>query len=79
MAHFRATIQGMHGEASRLGTKSSGMYASIDGWDIGLNATIHHIRGVDILRVCVSGGSNDSTSYHTMKYKLINGKPQLIN
>ncbi len=78
MAHFRATIQGMRGEASRLGTKSSGMYACIDGWDIGIDVSIGHIDGYDVVCMSLTGGSNDHTVYDSHSYKLINGKPNKI-
>ena len=59
MAHFRATIQGTRGEASRLGTKSTGIQASINGWDIGLNVDIiHNEAGQDKILVSLTGGSN---------------------
>ena len=35
MAHFQAEIQGNRGEASRLGTAKSGIYAFARGWDGG--------------------------------------------
>jgi hypothetical protein len=37
MAQFRAVIQGMRGEASRLGGKTSGIQASINGWSSGIS------------------------------------------
>ena len=79
MAHFRATIQGMRGEASRLGTKHSGMIATIDGWDIGCDVTIRHHDGYDVVRISLTGGSNDLSVYDSHEYKLINNKPRLIN
>ena len=35
MAHFYASIQGNKGEATRMGTKDSGIRGHIHGWDIG--------------------------------------------
>lgn len=32
MAHFRGTISGSRGEASRLGTKASGMHVEAQSW-----------------------------------------------
>lgn len=36
MAHFRATIQGQRGEASRLGSEKSGIMARVNGWTAGV-------------------------------------------
>jgi len=36
MAQFRGTIQGNRGEASRLGTKSSGLRITSNGWKSGI-------------------------------------------
>ena len=32
MSHFYANIRGYRGEATRMGTKSSGMYSNVAGW-----------------------------------------------
>ena len=37
MAQFRAVIQGQRGKASRLGSKSSGISAEVNGWDSGIS------------------------------------------
>ena len=60
MAHFRNTVQGNRGEASRLGTKDSGMKASIDGWDVGVDVTIRYNgkTGLDEIHVYKTNGSN---------------------
>ena len=41
MAHFRAVIKGQRGEASRLGSKTSGIRARVQSWgyDILIDAT----------------------------------------
>lgn len=59
MARFYAEIQGNKGSASRLGSKSSGMDAYVNGWDIGV-----HIRAYvktderDAIFITPNGGSN---------------------
>jgi hypothetical protein len=59
MAHFRATIQGARGMASRLGTKTSGITAKINGWNIGLVVEIKtDENGKDIILVWSTNGSN---------------------
>ena len=59
MAHFRASIQGMKGEASRLGGKTSGIEARVNGWNYG----VYVMGGVDetgkdMFYVYKTGGSN---------------------
>ncbi len=58
MAQFRATIQGNRKEASRLGTKDSGITATIDGWDDGVLVVVDHIDGKDVFQIYSSGGTN---------------------
>jgi len=36
MAQYRAVIKGSRGEASRLGHKSSGIRAEVNGWNLGI-------------------------------------------
>lgn len=42
MAHFLGTIQGNRGEASRLGTKSSGLHAQIGSWEGGITVNLYY-------------------------------------
>lgn len=81
MAHFRATIQGHRGEASRLGTKSSGLTASINGWDIGANVTTSYSTHLDsdTVRISFTGGSNSSTSYGSITATLKDGKFHIVD
>jgi len=62
MAQFRATIKGNRGEASRLGTKKSGLVARINGWDIGVAIYARHEKGHDYLDVYQTSGSNGGYS-----------------
>lgn len=58
MAHFRATIKGQRGEASRLGSAKSGIMAEINGWDRGIKVYAEHKDGKDHFTVISTGGSN---------------------
>ncbi|AKF14631.1 hypothetical protein AVJ28_gp62 [Mycobacterium phage Baee] len=58
MAHFYGTVQGQRGEASRLGSKNSGLDASASGWDVGCRVTISYEGGRDVVRVWRTTGSN---------------------
>lgn len=56
MAHFRATIQGARGEASRLGHQE--ITASVNGWDAGVNVYGTKGKAGDVFTVYATGGSN---------------------
>lgn len=60
MAQFRATIKGQRGEASRLGSKKSGIYSNLNAWNIGLRVYLTHneTTGKDEIDVTLTGGSN---------------------
>lgn len=57
MAQFRAVIQGQRGHASRLGSKNSGISASVNGWTAGVDVVAVHVAGKDVFRVYRTGGS----------------------
>jgi hypothetical protein len=59
MAHYRAVIHGSRGEASRLGTKKSGIKAIVNAWDIGVTVEARYENGANIFRVYKTGGSNN--------------------
>lgn len=42
MAQFRAVIQGSRGQASRLGTKRSNMYVTVQSWAGQINIVMWH-------------------------------------
>jgi len=58
MAQFYADIQGNRGQATRAGTKNSGLYGHIRGWRIGARIEMTHQDGVDICRVYKTSGSS---------------------
>jgi len=44
MAHFYSKIQGGRGEATRCGTKNSGVTATAASWNGAISVEIHHNR-----------------------------------
>jgi len=60
MSQFYASIQGNRGEATRQGTKKSGISGHIRGWNIGVEVicTYDEQTGKDSCRVWATGGSN---------------------
>jgi len=67
MAHFIGYVHGSRGEASRLGTKDSGITAKANGWDIGAETSIRYDEKIDmdIVTVYLTAGSNhrDAAQY----------------
>ena len=59
MAQFMATIKGNRGEASRLGTKKSGMVVRVNGWRCGITVFARvNEEGLDEFTVCHTSGSS---------------------
>lgn len=59
MSHFYASIQGNRGEATKTGTKISGVHGHIRGWDFGIKVDMYiNDAGEDTARVYLTGGSN---------------------
>lgn len=60
MARFYATIQGNRGEASRMGTKKTGIQGHIRGWDIGCKVLLNvDSEGKDMISIYLTSGSNN--------------------
>ena len=58
MSQFYANIQGSRGEATRMGTKNSGMEGHIRGWGSGGKVVMEHIEDKDVCFIYATGGSN---------------------
>jgi hypothetical protein len=60
MAQFYGDIQGNRGEATRMGSKESGISGHIRGWSTGAKVTVTYdpILEKDIVHVYRTGGSN---------------------
>lgn len=64
MAQFYAEIQGSRGLASRMGSKKSGIWAHIRGWNNGvsINGIHDHEEDEDIFEISVTSGSGYGSS-----------------
>jgi hypothetical protein len=61
MARFYANIQGNRGEATRMGTPTSGIQGHIRGWSIGGRVQLWvNDNGEDIISIELTSGSNYS-------------------
>jgi len=60
MAHFYGRLTGGGQEVTRCGTETSGMSASINGWNVGIEAFLRRdiSTGKDVLSIHLTGGSN---------------------
>jgi len=58
MAQFYASIQGNRGEATRMGTKSSGIKGHIRGYHVGIQVVGRDVDGEDTFDVYLTSGSN---------------------
>lgn len=58
MAQFRGTVEGQRGPASRLGSKSSGLRVSANGWHVGATVMLRHVNGRDVVTVYRTSGSS---------------------
>ena len=61
MARFRGTVRGKAGEASRLGNEESGMGATVDGWNVGVEIDAVPLNldpAQDTITVKATSGSN---------------------
>jgi len=59
MAHFYGDLQGTRGEATRSGTKNSGISAHVRGWNIGARVQCFvNDQGEDCVSIRLTSGSN---------------------
>jgi hypothetical protein len=57
MAQFYGGVHGQAGEATRLGSKRSGLNVFANGWNVGAKVSIEHEDGRDVVRVYRTKGS----------------------
>jgi hypothetical protein len=61
MAHFYGSMWANRGEATRGGSKESGLTVHARGWDFGVRVELSHRDGRDQAVIYRTGGSNGST------------------
>ena len=64
MAHFYSTLNGAKGEATRAGTKQSGLIANAFGWDLGGRVRMEYNAKLDtdVVNLYVTRGNNDRST-----------------
>jgi Na+-translocating ferredoxin:NAD+ oxidoreductase RnfG subunit len=60
MAQFLGSVQGQRGEATRLGSKNSGLVVKANGWNSGVRVVAMNEDGQDVFYVYATGGSGYS-------------------
>ena len=81
MSHYYSRIKGHRGEATRCGTRSSGITANATGWDIGGTCKVHFNPqlGTDVVEFFLTNGSNGHSSTRVAAFAYVDGKLQLLN
>ena len=62
MAHFRGTVAGNRGPASRLGHKTTGLTTTCNTWDLGIKVDVRFVNGQNIFKISKTGGSNGASN-----------------
>ena len=77
MARFLAAIEGKAGEATRLGSLSSGIRAQAQGWDLGVSVFGRAEGDSDVFSVYMTGGSNGGAQpVYVGSCRLVDGLPE---
>ena len=58
MARYQGFVQGNRGEATRLGTAKSGMWATARGWEGGAHIALYEKDGRDYINISVGPHGN---------------------
>ena len=58
MAHFFGSVQGNRGEATRVGSQTSGVRAAAQGWNVGGRVVVRHENNEDVIYLFLTSGSN---------------------
>lgn len=78
MAQFRATIQGQRGQASRLGSKSSGIRTRTNGWHSGVLVEGRAHDSGDQFRIFATGGSSGAGMEYLGAVMVLDGKVAFV-
>lgn len=62
MSQYIGYLNGSKGEASRLGTKQSGIVSNVNGLDFGVRVSLYHRDGEDKADIFLTGGSHAEES-----------------
>ncbi len=75
MSQFYASIRGNRGEATRMGSRASGISGHIRGWDVGVRVSGWDRFGDDVFDIYTTGGSNGDLSAYVGTVTLVDGVP----
>ena len=82
MSHFYGTLQGSRGEATRCGTKNSGLTTCAAGWSGAISVYISEVNGVDHYTVDLipwqnSGGRSTRLAEGILDSNLADARPNV--
>lgn len=60
MAHFRGSVKGSRGAATRLGGAERGLTVVANGWNFGVTVHLRQIGGKDVAEIQLTSGSGYS-------------------
>jgi len=66
MSHFYGYLQGNRGEATRCGTKDSGINAHIRSWNNDVKAWLYDDDGKDVLDISIPAGLKTYINSHEL-------------
>jgi len=80
MARFRGTVKGGRGEASRLGSKISGITSFTSGWDIGVKVEIRYdeVLDTDVVTIFLTEGSRNYNTYIQLGEYTVDAEDNLL-
>lgn len=76
MAHFYGYFQGKGKQVTRTGTRNSGIHARIQGYRIGVDASVTYdpVQDSDIVTITLYGGRKEPDGIKTLRFKRDKGE-----
>ena len=80
MGHFRGTLRGNRGGASRLGTKGGGLHVTAASWEGAVSVRLWHDSeaGVDMAEVALTRHCGAGT-YKPLYHGPVSGKEEVVS
>ena len=77
MSHFYGTLEGSRGEATRCGTKDSGITTHAAGWNGAIRVNVYERDGVDYYRVTLQPWHNSGGQHVTLAEGKLNADKEV--
>jgi len=76
MSHFYGTLKGSRGEATRCGTKKSGITTHTASWEGAVRVELYQKDGIDYAKVCLTKWRNGAGDYKLLYDGPVSGREQ---